>query len=47
MVGTRYLRPRQIGDIQYDTTIMGGREVSKALKKSSFLKAKTKNAYDL
>ena len=29
MVGTRYLRPRQIGDIQYDTTIMGGREVSR------------------
>ena len=23
------MRPRQIGDIQYDTTIMGGREVSR------------------
>ena len=34
-------------DIQYNTTIMGGREVSRALKKSSFLKTKTKNAYDL
>ena len=27
-------RPRQIADIQYGITIMGGREVSKALKKS-------------
>ena len=34
-------------DIQYDIAIIGGREVSKALKKSSFLKTKTKNAYDL
>ena len=30
-----------------DGQVIGGREVSKALKKSSFLKAKTKNAYDL
>ena len=34
-------------DIQYDIAIMGGREVSRALKKSSFFKTKTKNAYDL
>ena len=40
-------RLRQIIDTQYNTTIIGGREVSKALKKSSFLKTKTKNAYDL
>ena len=37
----------QMIDIQYSITIMGGREVSKALKKSGFLKTKTKNAYDL
>ena len=29
MVGTDISRPRQIIDIQYDTTIMGGREVSR------------------
>ena len=28
-------------------TIMVGRDTSRALKKSSFLKTKTKNAYDL
>ena len=36
-----------MADIQYGIIIMGGREVSRALKKSSFLKTKTKNAYDL
>ncbi len=34
-------------DIQRVIVIMGGREISRALKKSSFLKTKTKNAYDL
>ena len=37
----------QIIDNQYSIKIVGGREVSRALKKSSFLKTKTKNAYDL
>ena len=40
-------RPRQVVDIQYSITIMGGREISRALKKSCFFKIKTKNAYDL
>ena len=34
-------------DNQYNITIMGEREVSRALKKSCFFKIKTKNAYDL
>ena len=34
-------------DTQYGIAIMGGREVSKALKKSYFFKTKTKYAYDL
>ena len=29
MVGTRHFRPRQMIDIQYDITIIGGREVSR------------------
>ena len=37
----------QIIDNQYSIKIVGGRELSRALKKSCFLKAKTKNAYDL
>ena len=37
----------KIIDIQCIILIIGGREISRALKKSSFLKTKTKNAYDL
>ena len=37
----------QIINIQCIILIIGGREISRALKKSSFLKSKTKNAYDL
>ena len=29
MVGTRHFRPRQMTDIQYNITIVGGREVSR------------------
>ena len=29
MVGTRHFRPRQMIDIQYDITIIDGREVSR------------------
>ena len=37
----------QIINIQCIILIIGGREISRALKKSRFLKTKTKNAYDL
>ena len=45
--GSDNSHPRQMVNFQYIIIIMSGREVSRALKKSSFLKTKTKNAYDL
>ena len=39
--------PCQTVNLQCIIIIMSGREVSRALKKSCFLKTKTKNAYDL